>query len=92
MSTVNVAKHRFTSEDWVKHGEGKACYVSAEQAVYGKELDDRYTRLQKTSNWMGGEPRWDIAEGWYWMDLTMPSVYGPFKSKAECGPDGPCAA
>jgi len=89
-----MVKHRFTEHDWVEHGEGKAKYVSAEQAVYGKDLNDRYMNHQKRNDpgtWLG-EPRWDVAEGWYYIHLGGPSVYGPFAAQAECGTGGPRVA
>jgi hypothetical protein len=76
---------------WVKHGGGRVTYISPERAVEGKRLDDLF-RSWDGKGQQYGDPRWDVATGWYYMADGDSLPYGPFASQAEAGPTGQQAA
>ena len=87
------------SAGWEPQGVGQVQYISHEQAAESKRLDDLYETAKRTGakgTWEG-EPRWDVVEGWYYMndfyaypylDAIFDRVWGPFSSKIAAGPVG----
>lgn len=75
---------------WEPHKDGWVRYISPEEAAIGKKLNDAYEacRIRKELGPWAGEPRWDVTDGWYFMQEGVAEVFGPFEIRDVAGAIG----